>query len=75
MKEPEADPAMAELREVRSKMAARFDNGPGPFIEYVARKRKAAEGHLGGQAPNHSDALTPEEQTGDHSDFLTVGVR
>lgn len=59
---------MAELLKIRTKMAARLDNVPGTIIEYVERKRKAAEGDIGGQAPSHADASTPEERSGDHSD-------
>ena len=68
VQDPELDPIVAELREIRTKMAARFDNDPGAIIEYVERKRNAAEGNIGGLAPSRSAASALEEQSGDHSD-------
>ena len=68
VQDPELDPIVAELREIRTKMAARFDNDPGAIIEYVERKRNAAEGNIGGLDPSRSAASALEEQSGDHSD-------
>ena len=65
MRDAERDPIMAELREIRAKMAARFGNDPGTIIEYVEEKWKASNRSGGGQPPGSSDTSTTDEVSED----------
>lgn len=58
VEDTERDPIMAELREIRARMAAEGGNDPMAIMEYVARKRGAAVADSGGQSPPREDAST-----------------